>query len=215
MPSVFCKNNVLFKCLLLVLFSSFALVTQAQPKVLVLGDSISAGFGIPVQEGWVKLFADKLQQKVATAEVINASVSGETTQGGLTRLPQLLKQHQPSLTIIELGGNDGLRGTPIKVIENNLRQLVQLSLAADSQVLLVGMQIPPNYGARYTELFTNNYQKVAKDLDVPVLPFFLEGVAGVEGMMQADGIHPTAPAQPLLVGLIWPYVIKSLAATGH
>lgn len=206
MLSVFCKNNVLFKCLLLVVFSSFALVTQAQPKVLVLGDSISAGFGIPVQEGWVKLFANKLQQKVATAEVINASVSGETTQGGLTRLPQLLAQHQPTLTIIELGGNDGLRGMPIKVIENNLRQLVQLSLAADSQVLLVGMQIPPNYGARYTELFANNYRKVAEDLNVPVLPFFLEDVAGVEGMMQADGIHPTATAQPLLVDLIWPYI---------
>lgn len=206
MPSVDCKTNILFKLFWLVLFSSVALVAQAQPKVLVLGDSISAGFGIPVQEGWVNLFANRLQQRVAGSKVINASVSGETTQGGLTRLPQLLAQHQPTLTIIELGGNDGLRGTPIKVIENNLRQMVQLSLAANSQVLLVGMQIPPNYGARYTELFAENYLNVAKELDVPVLPFFLEGVAGVEGMMQADGIHPTTAAQPLLVDLIWPYI---------
>lgn len=177
-------------------------MAQADPKILVLGDSISASFGMPMQEGWVAIMQKELQQRVATTEVINASISGETTQGGLTRLPSLLAEHQPTLTIIELGGNDGLRGTPINVIQNNLSRLIKLAQQADSQVLLLGMQIPPNYGARYTDLFKEVYPRLARSLNVELVPFLLEGVADQPELMQADGIHPRAEAQPIIWKLV-------------
>lgn len=183
-----------------------ALLSQAQPTVLVLGDSISAGFGFPVQKGWVALMQQELQQQEPTAQVINASLSGETTQGGLTRLPNLLAEHQPQLTIIELGGNDGLRGMPIQTIEHNLAELIRLSQQANSQVLLLGMQIPPNYGARYTAMFKDIYPHLAQKFAVPLVPFLLEGIAEHPELMQADGIHPTQEAQPL----IWQWVQPQL-----
>lgn len=173
-------------------------VQAKAPVVLVIGDSISAAFGIPAQEGWVALLEKDLQQSVPAAQIINASISGDTTQGGLTRLPALLDQHHPSLTIIELGGNDGLRGTPIKHIKQNLKQMVELAQSAGSKVLLLGMQIPPNYGPRYTELFKAMYVELADELSTDLVPFLLEGVADKPELMQADGIHPKAQAQPIL-----------------
>ena len=188
------KASVLVKIMALSLLLGLTFPATAK-TVLVVGDSISAGFGVPNGQGWVALWAK--QQPELT--LINASLSGETTRGGLTRLPALLAEHQPQLTIIELGGNDGLRGMPIKVIKSNLAQMIELVQQAGSQVLLLGMQIPPNYGAHYTDAFASQYAQLAQQFNVPLVPFFLEDIAGVDGLMQADGIHPTAEAQPILL----------------
>ncbi|QQD25402.1 arylesterase [Venatoribacter cucullus] len=188
------------------MLSALPLLARAEPVILVVGDSISAGFGVPLQQGWVALLQRNVQQRQPQLQVINASSSGETTQGGLTRLPALLKQHQPDLTIIELGGNDGLRGTPIPVIRRNLERMVQLAQAAGSDVMLLGMQIPPNYGARYTELFSRSFTELAERFELPVVPFLLDGIATEPGLMQSDGIHPTAAAQPRMTALVEPLV---------
>ena len=199
------------KLLLIVFIAHISSVTAKEPVVLVIGDSISAGFGMPLQEGWVALMESELQQNHAKISVINASISGDTTQGGLTRLPNLLTEHQPTLTIIELGGNDGLRGTPIRIIKNNLKQMTLLAQEANSKVLLLGMQIPPNYGHRYTEMFRTLYTELATELKVPLVPFLLDGVAEHEELMQADGIHPTAQAQPIMLKHVLPSVESVLA----
>ena len=188
------------------MLSALPLLARAEPVILVVGDSISAGFGVPLQQGWVALLQRNVQQRQPQLQVINASSSGETTQGGLTRLPALLKQHQPDLTIIELGGNDGLRGTPIPVIRRNLERMVQLAQAAGSDVMLLGMQIPPNYGARYTELFSRSFTELAGRFELPVVPFLLEGIATEPELMQSDGIHPTTAAQPRMTALVEPLV---------
>lgn len=188
------------------MLSALPLLARAEPVILVVGDSISAGFGVPLQQGWVALLQRNVQQRQPQLQVINASISGETTQGGLTRLPALLKQHQPDLTIIELGGNDGLRGTPIPVIRRNLERMVQLAQAAGSDVMLLGMQIPPNYGARYTELFSRSFTELAERYELPVVPFLLDGIATEPGLMQSDGIHPTTAAQPRMTALVEPLV---------
>jgi len=174
--------------------------------VLVLGDSISAGFGLDSSEGWVALLQERLAQQGLAQPVINASISGDTSAGGLSRLPALLAAHQPALLIIELGGNDGLRGLPPAQLQQNLAQMVTLGKNSGAQVLLLGMRLPPNYGKRYTDAFADTYAQVAAGQAVALLPFFLQGVAGVDGMMQADGIHPTAAAQPLLLDNLWPYL---------
>lgn len=182
----------------LLILLALPLSVQAEPRILVVGDSISAGFGVPVQQGWVALLQESLQQRVPAAQVINASISGDTTGGGLTRLPALLQQHKPHLTIIELGGNDGLRGIPLKVIEQNLQRMIKLTRQANSDILLLGMQIPPNYGARYASAFRELFPKLAAQHNTLLLPFLLEGIATRPELMQADGIHPTAAAQPLM-----------------
>src|SRR5690554_2719240 len=188
------------------MLSALPLLARAEPVILVVGDSISAGFGVPLQQGWVALLQRNVQQRQPQLQVINASSSGETTQGGLTRLPALLKQHQPDLTIIELGGNDGLRGTPIINIKSNLQKMIVMAKEANSEVLLLGMQIPPNYGPRYTELFRNIYTDLAQKHKVALVPFLLEGVAEHSELMQADGIHPTAKAQPIMLELVLPFM---------
>ena len=165
-------------------------------KVLVLGDSISAAYGMNIEQGWVHLWAQSLQDE---ARIINASLSGETTAGGLARLPALLSKHQPQVVVIELGGNDGLRGYPLSRLKQNLTQLVSLSQATGSQVALVPMQIPPNYGEVYTRRFYETFAQVAAAQKATVTPFILEDVALIKELMQNDGIHPTASAQPLLL----------------
>ena len=178
--------------------------------VLVLGDSISAAYGIQRDEGWVALLQDRLAGIGPDYRVVNASISGDTTGGGLARLPAALATHDPALVIIELGGNDGLRGYPVTSIERNLRQLVELASADDREVLLVGMQIPPNYGHRYTGAFQNLFQEVAADQGVAVVTSFLAGVGVEPSLMQDDGIHPNAKAQPLLLDALWPFVQELL-----
>jgi acyl-CoA thioesterase-1 len=172
--------------------------------VLVVGDSISAALGLDTREGWVSLLQERLREGGFEHQVVNASISGDTTSGGLARLPALLSQHRPQLVIIELGGNDGLRGQPAAQLQQNLARMVDLSKEAGAGVLLLGMRLPPNYGQRYTEAFARTFADVAQDKQVPLVPFLLEGVGGVPGMMQADGIHPAVAAQDKLLDNVWP-----------
>ena len=172
--------------------------------VLVVGDSISAALGLDTQQGWVSLLQNRLQEGGFAHQVVNASISGDTSSGGMARLPALLSQHRPQLVIIELGGNDGLRGQPPAQLQQNLARMVDASTAAGAKVLLLGMRLPPNYGQRYTQAFAQVFSDVAADKQVPLVPFLLEGVGGVPGMMQADGIHPAVAAQPRLLENVWP-----------
>ena len=176
-----------------------ASIKGSPPTLLILGDSISAGYGLEPGQGWVALLDQHLKQQTSPLQVINASVSGDTTSGGLSRLPGLLAEFQPTLLVIELGGNDGLRGTPLKLIEANLLKLVELGQQAGAQVVLFGMRIPPNYGPRYSEGFYRLYARVAERSGAGLLPFFLDGVGGIDHLMQTDGIHPNRDAQPLLL----------------
>lgn len=178
----------------------------AAPKVLVLGDSLSAAYGIELQDGWVAMLQQRIRNEALPHEVVNASISGETTAGGLARLPELLQRHEPALVLIQLGGNDGLRGQPVARLADNLARLVELSAAAGAQAVLFEMMIPPNYGPAYTERFTRSFNEVGERLEVPVVPFFLMAIAQDAGRFQADGIHPTAEAQPELLDAVWPYV---------
>lgn len=188
------------------LFFSLMLVCSTalaqEQRILVMGDSLSAGYGIELREGWVSLLQNRLSG-VTDYKVINGSVSGETTGGGLARLPALLKEHQPAIVILELGGNDGLRGHPLPGMRDNLAKMIALSQEAGARVLLLGMQIPPNYGPRYTRLFQQTYTDLAREHQLDFVPFFLEGVAGNPDLMQRDGIHPTAEAQPLMLDKVW------------
>ena len=172
--------------------------------VLVVGDSISAALGVDTRQGWVALLHKRLQEGGFEHRVVNASISGDTSSGGAARLPALLAQHQPELVIIELGGNDGLRGQPLVQLQQNLARMIDASRAAAAEVLLLGMRLPPNYGQRYTQAFANVYADLAAGKQVALVPFLLEGVGGVPGMMQADGIHPTAAAQPIMLENVWP-----------
>jgi acyl-CoA thioesterase-1 len=174
--------------------------------ILVLGDSISAGYGIRVEEGWVALLQARLRKEGYGYRVVNASVSGETTTGGLTRLPRALRLHAPAIVILELGGNDGLRGLPLSDTRANLTRMTDLSVAAGARVLLVGMKIPPNYGPRYAEGFEKVFADLAAQRKLPLVPFFLEKVALVPGLMQDDGLHPTAGAQPIMLDALWPHL---------
>ena len=179
--------------------------TVQAKTLLVLGDSLSAGYGIDVEQGWVQLLQNRLDQR-GDFTVVNASIGGETTGGGLARLPDLLQEFRPDVVILELGGNDGLRGHPIKLIHRNLTRIATLSAEAGAATLLVGIQIPPNYGARYTRQFSAVFPAVAQELSLPLVPFFLEKVALQEGNMQTDGIHPNARAQPQMLDNVWPHL---------
>jgi len=174
------------------------------PKILVFGDSISAAYGMEPEQGWVQLMSDKLKQNGSHYTVINASVSGETTGGGLVRLPKTLDVHQPNILILELGGNDGLRGYPIDKIKSNLNQMIEMAAVEDIQVLLVGMVLPPNYGRRYTLAFQNSFADVATGQKIALVPHLLEGVTTPRNLMQQDGIHPRAEAQWMIVEDIYP-----------
>ncbi len=179
--------------------------------ILVVGDSLSAGYGINPEQGWVALLQKRLDQDDPKQhKVINASVSGETTSGALARLPKLLQTYKPQVMIVELGGNDALRGQPPQLIRANLEKLVQQGQAAQAKVVLFGMKIPPNYGTAYSQAFENNYKVVSQKYKVKLLPFFLEGVAGNKTLMQKDQIHPNAKAQSILLKTAYPYVKGAL-----
>ena len=185
--------------MLLLGFHSYAHANHSATNILVLGDSLSAAHNIPVDKGWVHLFSSNIRSSFAQTSVINASISGETTFGGLQRLPGLLGDHQPSHLIIELGGNDGLQGLGFAQSTDNLRQMVVLAEARGITVLLIGVRMPPNFGAAYNARFQQVFEKVADEFTIHYLPRFLEGVAASDAaLMQADGIHPTVVAQPLL-----------------
>ena len=182
------------------------------PTILVLGDSLSAAYGFAQADGWVALLQERLRARGLDYAVINAGISGDTTAGGLTRLPALLARHRPALLLIELGANDGLRGLKTAVLRDNLTRMVQLGQAAGSQVLLIGIRLPPNYGAAYERAFQAVFQEVAAAKGVPLVPFLLEGVAEDRGLMQADEIHPTAAAQPRILENVWPVLAPLLGA---
>lgn len=177
----------------------------AERVLLLMGDSLSAAYGVQTDTAWVTRLQQRLDKtRQEPWQVVNASISGETTDGGARRLPDLLERHQPDLVIIELGGNDGLRGFQPGVIEQNLTRMIEDSRAAGAQVMLVGMEIPPNYGRRYTEMFAALYPTLAERHETTLVPFFLEGIYDEPGMMQGDGIHPTDAAQPRLLDNVWP-----------
>jgi acyl-CoA thioesterase-1 len=181
----------------------------AAPALLVLGDSLSAEYGLARGSGWVNLLQERLQKERFDYSVVNASISGETTVGGKTRLADLLARHKPAVVVVELGANDALRGLPLQTTEANLRTIVSGSQQAGARVLLIGMRIPPNYGQDYTERFFAIYPKVANDLRIPLVPFFLDKVIDRPDWFQADRIHPTAAAQSTLLDNVWPQ-LKSL-----
>lgn len=178
--------------------------------VLVVGDSLSAGYGLQDGEGWVHLLEKRLKLQAPGWTVINASISGDTTSNGQQRLAGSLQQHKPSIVIIELGGNDGLRGTQLPIIKQNLTDLVKQSQAAGAKVLLMEMRIPPNYGKKYTDRFTGQYREIANETGAVLVPFFLAEVGGRNELMQADGIHPNALGQPKMLEATWP-LLKKLA----
>lgn len=195
-----------------VLMLAAALAHSAPKTVLVLGDSLSAEYGLTRGSGWVALLEQKLKAEKIDATIVNASISGETTSGGRTRLPALLAQHHPSLVVIELGANDALRGLPLAAAEANMRAMVELARKNHAQVLLVGMRMPPNYGRDYTERFFGMYKTVATQLKAPLVPFMLEGVAETPALFQADRLHPTAQAHPAILANIWPKFLPLIKA---
>jgi len=180
------------------------------PVVLVWGDSLSAAYGIPLESGWVQLLQRRLQEKGYPHRVVNGSVTGETTAGGLARLPAALKQHHPALILIELGGNDGLRGLPLKQLRTNLGAMVARSRAGGARALVFEMQIPPNYGAAYTQGFTQAFAQVAREGPARLVPFFLAPIATDPKWFQEDGIHPSIAAQPLMLDRVWPVLEQAL-----
>jgi acyl-CoA thioesterase I len=184
--------------------------STAEPVVLVVGDSLSAGYGVAVDSTWVALLQKRLAAQGYGYRVVNASISGDTTGGARARLPRALELHKPAVVILELGGNDGLRGLPLRQVRENFEFLIEGSQAAGAKVVLVGMRMPPNYGAAYADGFHALYGELAKRYGTPLLGFFLEGVALDEKLMQADGIHPTAAAQPRLLDNLWPVLSQVL-----
>ncbi|WOJ96051.1 arylesterase [Congregibacter brevis] len=180
------------------------------PRVLVLGDSISAAYGMSLEQGWAALLERQLKKRWDGSQVINASISGDTSAGGLRRLPDLLEEHRPDLVVIELGGNDGLRGYPTQKLEANLTEMAELAVEVGADVLLLPMEIPPNYGPRYTRSFRESFQRAASNTDSTLGPFLLDGIATEPALMQNDGIHPTVEAQPMITQILQPVIEELL-----
>ena len=185
----------------------------ARPVIVVLGDSISAEYGLPRDTGWVALLRQRLTEERIDYSVANASISGDTTSGGRARLPALMQRLKPGIVIVELGANDALRGVPLATTEANLRTIIEEAQQGHAKVVLVGMYVPPNYGPDYTQKFHGIYGQLAKQLRVPLVPFLLAGIADKPDMFQADQIHPTQQAQPVLLNNVWPAVKPLLRAS--
>ncbi len=186
---------------LMVLFGSVA--RAESPVILVLGDSLSAGYGIPVEKGWVSLLQRRLVERGFPYRVVNASISGDTTSGGLSRLPAALELHRPAIVVLELGANDGLRGQPPMAMSRNLSRMIERSQQAGARVLLAEMRIPPNYGPLYAQKFQATFGELAQHYTIPLIPFLLDGVAGNPALIQDDGLHPRAEAQPRILDNVW------------
>lgn len=180
--------------------------------ILIFGDSLSAGYGVTQGAGWVDLLAQRLTEERLSYQVINASISGDTSAGGLSRISAELKRHQPDILILELGANDGLRGLPLKAMKSNLSSIIDQAKTAGARVLLLGMQMPPNYGPRYTERFSAIYGELAREQQLPLVPFLLEKVALDPALMQADNLHPNSKGQALLLETVWPQLQLLIAA---
>ena len=185
---------------------------QSKPTIVVLGDSISAEYGLPRNSGWVELMRQRLSSERLDYNVANASISGDTTSGGRARLPALMERLKPAVVVVELGANDALRGVPLNTTEDNLRVIIEQAQQGHAKVLLIGMYVPPNYGPDYTQKFHGLYGDLSKQLHVPLVPFLLAGIENKPDMFQADQIHPTQQAQPLLLDNVWP-ALKPLLHT--
>ncbi len=175
-------------------------------SIVVLGDSLSAAYKIDIKKGWVALLQQKLDQENKTYTFFNESISGDTSAGGLARIDKALAQHKPELVLLELGANDGLQGLSPKKMKSNLAEIITRSQQAGAKVLLLGMRIPPNYGKRYVDMFYNVYPDLAKEMNIPLVPFILKDVALAKEMMISDGLHPNEKAQPIIAKKIWPYI---------
>ncbi|WP_172116119.1 arylesterase [Halomonas hibernica] len=213
-PVAWQKRNGMVKSYLVVLIITLsipALNASEPPTILIMGDSLSAAYGIEHEQGWVPLLEERLGGQ---ADVVNASISGETTSGGLQRFSAILEKQQPDIVLLELGGNDGLRGLAPNQMRSNLASMIEQSKEIDAQVLLLGIDIPPNYGQAYRDAFTGVYYSLADEYDVPLLPFLLESVALNQSLMQSDGIHPTAEAQPIILDNVWPE-LEPLLGSGY
>ena len=203
------KSRLLLVCALslltAVVLPSSALAAADPPvkTILVYGDSLSAAYGIPREQGWVSLLEQRIRAQQLPYRVVNASVSGETTSGGLSRLPADLKQHAPDLVILELGANDGLRGLPVSEMQHNLGKMIEATRAAKARVLLLGMMVPPNYGHRYAQDFKASFTQLALKFKLPLVPFFLDGVAAHPELIQDDGLHPRSAGQPRILDNVW------------
>jgi acyl-CoA thioesterase-1 len=182
-----------------------------EPTILIVGDSLSAGFGIDVDQSWATLLQSRLEEQGYEYRVVNASIGGETTEGGATRIDQALENFSPALVILELGGNDGLRGIPANRMRDNLENIISKSEASGAAVVMLGIRIPTNYGRRYREAFEKVFRDLATQHEIPWIEFFMEGIAFNEDLMQSDGIHPNATAQPLLLDNAWPIIMAALA----
>ena len=201
------RNRIytLFAFLLAILLTySGASRADAENTLMILGDSLSAAYGVPLERAWVSLLEQRLEREGLQWQVANESISGETTDGGLRRLPDLLAKIDPDIVVVELGGNDGLRGFPPKVIRENVSQIIEQAQDSGAEVLLIGMQIPPNYGSAYTNAFRSIFPELAREHQTALVPFFLKDVYDREGAMQADGIHPNASSQQQLLDNVWP-----------
>jgi acyl-CoA thioesterase-1 len=196
--------------LLLAVFVCSGAVGAQPPVILVLGDSLSSAHGLPVDQGWVNLMQQRLTRSGFPHRVVNASVSGDTTANGLTRLRPALEAHRPAIVIVELGGNDGLRAQPPPMIESNLERIVDLALKSGAKVIIAGMRLPPNYGPAYVERFESIYPRIAERTGSVLVPFFMDGVAAQPGMMQQDGVHPAVEAQEILLDNVWPLLLPIL-----
>jgi acyl-CoA thioesterase-1 len=185
-------------------------VNNDTPIILVLGDSLSSAYGIKQDKSWVFLLGQRLKEKSFDYQLINASISGDTTGNGLNRIQSLLQRYRPEIVIIELGGNDGLRGLSIKSMKQNLSRMLTLSRQANVNVLLAGIKIPPNYGKSYTQAFYKVYPDLAREFNIPLIPFLLDAVGDQSALMQRDGLHPTEEAQPIILENVWPYLVKEL-----
>jgi len=195
---------------LLILLVFFTTQSVSAKTLLVLGDSLSAAYNMQQQQGWVALMAERIKQRYPGVAVINASISGETTSGGLTRLPALIDRHQPDYIVLELAANDGLRGTPLKIIKQNIQQLISLAKQAEAKVTLVGVRLPSNYGPRYTEKFFNIFEQLAEREQVYRVPFLMQDVALHPELMQADRLHPNAAAQTIILENVWGSIAQML-----
>jgi acyl-CoA thioesterase-1 len=190
-------------------------VAASSPTILVVGDSLSSAYGMSDRQGWVNLLQDRLDDNGYPHEVVNASISGDTTQNALSRLDTTLERHRPDIVIVELGGNDGLRAFPVKTIERNLTRILKTVRENGAKILLAGIRIPPNYGPAYAEAFQELYPVLAEKFDTALIPFFMAGVADDPDLMQDDGIHPNAAAQPLLLENVWPVLEPFLEEAGQ
>ncbi len=196
---------------LLLLFLLTGPQLAAASTILVVGDSLSASYGIPVQQGWVALLQQRLRTQCGECNIVNASISGDTTASARARLPQALSRHQPDIVILELGGNDGLRGLSLAEMKANLAAMISIAREREARVLLIGVQLPPNYGTVYTQKFHTLYQELAREQGVALLPSLVEGVGTRADLMQGDGIHPNVEAQPLIMARVWEHLLPLLA----